>query len=221
MEFAHFFDPLVFITEIVFTIIAVVFCFIIYSKTKDIYDLTKYKGIKYFRNAFLFFGLSYAMRFLFSLVILSTITFDFILPRGRLVPFFILPLGYFSTVGIFYLVFSSIWKSFKNRNLPILGHGVAILLSVISFFTRSHLILLYFQSALLILAATLSSILHKNQKKVSGMKVLYFLVSVIWLINLWVIGRRRPFSFEIDIFFQLVSLAVFIVILHKISKWVK
>ena len=222
MEFPHFFDPWLFSTELIFTIIAVGFCLLIYFKTREIYELTKYNGIKYFRDAFLFFGLSYVLRFLFSLVLLSTIAFDFIIPRDMFVPIFILPLGYFSTIGIFYLVFSSIWKRFSNKNLLILGHSVAILLSAMSFITRSHLILLVFQSALLIAAVVLSRVMHKDKKKISQTRILYLLVALLWLINLWVIGpKRRPFSFEIQIFFELISLAVFIFINYKISKLVR
>src|SRR3989339_186034 len=146
MAFIRFFDPMSFGTEFLFTVIAVVFCFLIYFKTKESYQLTKYKGIKYFRVAFLFFGLSYILRFLFSLVLLSKIAFDFILPRGMFAPLFILPLGYFSTIGIIYLIFSAVWKKFDNKGVHFLAHTVATLLSLISFFIRSHLILLYSQT---------------------------------------------------------------------------
>ena len=219
MAVPHF-NPLIFSTEFLFAVIAVVFCFLIYFRTRESYALTKYKGIKYFRDAFLFFGLSYFVRFLFSLFFLSRIAFDFILPRNMFVPFFILLLGYFSTAGIFYLVLSLIWKRFKNRNLLILGHGVAVLLSLVSFITKSHLILLYFQSALLIIAVIMSSAM-RGRKKISQIRILYFLVALLWLINLWIIDRRKPFSFEMEIFFELVSLAAFIAIYYKISKWVK
>lgn len=221
MAVEHFFDPAFFITELFFTVIAVIFCFLIYFKTKEIYVLTKYEGIKYFRDAFLFFGMSYVIRFLFGLVIVSTMELEVYIPRKIFVLIFILPLGYFSTIGIFYLVFSSVWKKFKSRTLMIFGHSVAVLLSVISLITRSHLILLVFQSALLILAVILSGVIRKKEKKISRMRMLYFLISVLWLINLWVIDRRKPFSVEIEIFFEVVSLAVFIAIYFKISKWVR
>ena len=221
MAFQRFFDPFLFGTEILFTIIAVISCFLIYFKTRESYELTKHEGIKYFRGAFLFFGLSYVLRFLFMLALLSRIAFDFILPRSMLAPLFILPLGYFSTIGIFYLIFSTVWKRFKGKSLLIFGHSTAIFLSAISFFTRSHVILLFFQSALLLIGIVLSAVMHKRERKVSQIRVLYLLVSALWLINLWIVDRPRPFSFEMDIFFELVSLAVFIVIYHKISKWVK
>jgi len=135
-------------------------------------------------------------------------------------PFFILALGYFSTMGILYLVFSSLWKKVSHRILLILGHSIALMLSIISFITRSHIILLYLQSVLLVLAVILSVITHKG-KKISKMRILYFLIFALWLINLWIIDRPRPFLPEIEIVSQAVSLVVFLVIYLKILKWVK
>jgi hypothetical protein len=217
-------NPMIFSTELLFTIIAVIFCFIIYFKTREIYELTKHKGIRYFRDAFLFFGLSYVVRFIFSLSMFSGLAFDFIVPREMFGPLFILPLGYLSTMGIFYLIFSSIWKRFTNKAMLILGHIIAVLLSIVSFITRSHIMLLYLQSILLIIAVILSFTAKKDGKKLSGAKILYMLVAALWLINLWIIdkgGRRPPFSPATEIFFHLVSLIVFIIIYYKVSKWLK
>ena len=224
-HFGQLFGPHNFSNEIVFTVAAVIFCFLIYFKTKESYDLTRYTGIRYFRDAFLLFGLSYALRFLFSLFFLSTIAFDFIIPRRMFVPFFILPLGYFSTMGIFYLIFSLIWKRFDNKKLLIIGHSIAVLLSVVSFITRSHRILIFLQFIFLIIAVVLSFVVHQRGKKLSHklsqIRILYLLIAALWLINLLIVDRRRPFNYEIEIFFQVISLCVFFIIYHKISKWVK
>ncbi len=217
----HFFDPHILIVEPIFTLAVVIFCFLIYFKTKESYDLTKYKGIGYFRDAFLFFGLSYVLRFFFSLVFFSTIIFNFISPREIFAPFFIFFLGYFSTIGIFYLIFSLIWKKFNNRNMLIFGHCIAVLLSAISFITGSHMMIIYLQCILLAVAVVLSFVMHIGRKKVSKTKLLYLLVSGLWLLNLFVIDRRKPFSSGLDIFFEAVSLIVFVIIYHKILKWIK
>ncbi len=60
----HLIDPTMLAVELGYTLIVVFICFIIYFKTREIYDLTKYEGIEYFRNTFLFFGLAYIFRFL-------------------------------------------------------------------------------------------------------------------------------------------------------------
>src|SRR3989338_1734412 len=195
MAIPIFSEQLNFVVETAFTILAVIFCFLIYIKTKESYELTKYEGIKYFRDAFLFFGLSYLLRFIFSLIFLSRIAFDFILPRKIFIPLFILPLGYFSTISILYLVFSLIWKKVNNKILLIGGHSIAILLTLISVITRSHLMLIYLQSFLLTVTIVWSFLIHS--KKLSQTKILYILVFVLWLINLIILGNRHHSLFEI------------------------
>jgi hypothetical protein len=66
-------NPEFLILETVFTLVALVLGLLIYFKTKESYELTKHPGIRYFRDAFLFLGLSYLLRFLFSAVFLSRI----------------------------------------------------------------------------------------------------------------------------------------------------
>jgi hypothetical protein len=214
------FEPIIFLPETIFTAAALLFCFLIYFRTKESYELTKYKGLMYFRGAFLFFGLSYLVRFLFGFVPFSRMAFDFILPRSMFAILLILPLGYFSTIGIFYLLFGLVWKNFRNSYMLIFGHAIALLLSVISFLTRSQEILLYLQCALLAIAIIIGFTGHTG-KKISGIKILYIFVAGLWLINLLVIDSRRPLPPDARIFFQLISLAVFFIIYHKISKWVK
>lgn len=211
----------IFSAEILFTIIAVVFCFVIYFKTRESYELTKYEGIRYFREAFLCLGLSYVLRFLFSLTFISRMTFDFILNWQVFMPLFIMLLSYFSTIGIFYLILSSTWKKFNTRNFLILGNFVAVILSIVSFITRSPLMLLYIQLALLGILVLLIFAMPKEKKKISQVKVLYLLVAGLWLINLLVVDRARPFPLEIELFFKVISLTVFATVYYKISKWVK
>jgi len=202
----------------------VILCFLIYLKTRESYELTKHSGIKYFRDAFLFFGLSYVARFFFSLIFLSRMAFDIHIPRNIIMPGFIFIMGYLSTIGIFYLMFGFLWKKFDNKMIIIAAHGIAALLSIIAFTTRSHLILLYLQSIFLIVAIILSIMLHKG-KKITQTIMFYYLLCALWLINLWIISRIRPFSFGIDFFidllFEILSLILLGYIYYKISKWVK
>jgi hypothetical protein len=216
-----FFNPAELIIELVFTLIAVFFCFVIYFKTAESYRLTKHKGIQYFRDAFLFFGLSYIIRFLFSPVILSRPALDYILPRGMSIILFILPLGYFSTIAIFYLLYSTIWKRFDNFWMVYTGHAVAILLPLAAFIMRSQKMLLYLQTALLVIVAIISIVPKKDEKRISQTKMLYLFICLLWLINLWVIDSVRHIPHEAKIVFQVISLAVFISIYYRVYKWIK
>jgi len=216
----HFFNPFAFGAELLFTVVAVAFCFAIYYRTKGIYDLTKYEGIRYFRDSFLFFGLSYATRFLFGLMMFSRADLDFFLPHWVLAPLFILPMGYFSTVAIFYLLFSLVWKEFDNRRMLIFGHAVSLMLPAIAFLTESHLILVYLQAALLVFAmGTLFSV-RRERKRVTPTRVWYLLVFALWLFSLLSIGPRRDL-FRLNIFFQAISLLVFLALYHRISQRIK
>ena len=133
----HMFDPVRFSTELVYTVIIVLLCFIIYFKTKDMYELTKYKGIQYFRNAFLFFGFAYIVRFLFHMVKLSNITFDLFIPMREIGPFLLVFTTYFSTMAIFYLFYSAIWKKIKTKHFYAVSNVVAIFLALGALFYRT------------------------------------------------------------------------------------
>jgi len=165
-----FFNPVLFGMELLFAVIIFVLCLIIYLKTKESYQLTQHKGIRFFRDAFLFFGISYLIRFSFML---AKLFFDIRLFMGGLGPLFILPLGYLSTMAIFYLGLSLIWKKFNIKYLVTLGHITAILLSIVSFMTRSHLILIYIQSFFLI-AAVIAIFINNKKKKIIDKNHIYF-----------------------------------------------
>ncbi len=220
-----FFDPLRFGTELAYTIVVVFSCFLIYFKTKETYSLTKHLGIKYFRNAFLFFGLSYALRLVFSIARFSGMVFNWHFFSPGPSPILLLTMSYLSTIGIFYLLFSSVGKRLRermdNKYLIAFSHVIAFVLAAGTFVTRSHEILLYIQSLLLLVVLVFSFVTHKKQKKISPIKVLYILISVFWLINLWAIAPGWMFPFEVKILFQMISAVVFVVMYFRVSKWVK
>jgi hypothetical protein len=208
-----------FVSELVFTVLAFMFCALIFYKTRESYRLTKHQGIGYFRMAFLYLGLSYVLRFFFGLIMFSQFTLRLFIPRELIAVLFILPLGYFSTMSLFYLIYSIVWKRYPDQRILLFAHIAALVMSVASFLSRSHEILLVLQCILLLCAVGLSLLIPRHH--LSRMRILYLLVAVLWLTNLVVIDRRRPFSFEIEVISQLVSIAVFIIIYYRITKWLR
>jgi hypothetical protein len=211
-----FFNSALFGMELLFAVIIFVLCLIIYLKTKESYQLTKHRGIKYFRDAFLFFGISYLVRFSFML---AKLFFDIRLFRGELGSLFILPLGYLSTIAIFYLGLSIVWRKFNTKYLIFFSHTTAVLLAITSFITRSHLILIYIQSLFLIITVILIFINHKKKK--SSVKIIYVFIFIFWLINLWAIIPGKFLAMEYKILFHLISVGLFGIVYYKISKWLK
>ena len=49
--------------ELIYSFVIIVCSLMVYYATKEMYELSSYKGIKYFRQAFLFFAIAYFFRY--------------------------------------------------------------------------------------------------------------------------------------------------------------
>lgn len=217
--------PIGFDIELVYTIIIVVFCTLVYFKTREIYNLTKYKGIQFFRYAFLFFGLAYASRlFLYIIIVGNILVFEpFMPPRHMsIIPVSNLVMAYFSTMALLYLAYSTIWKKFSMEHFLTFSNIIALFIAVIAFISRSPIIVSLTQLLLLAATVIISVRAYEKDKKRTNTRALYFLIAVFWLISLFVINDPRrllPFWFKVSL--QIISLMVFVVIYHKVAKWIK
>jgi len=217
-----FFDPIRFGIEITYTIIAVCLFFLIYFRTKEMYTLTEYKGIMFFRGAFLFFALAYLLRlFLISSRLYSSSPTFFI---RDFFPLSLIFVSYFSTLGIILLIFSITWKYIKSAHLVLYGHLISLLLTIIIILTNSSEILTYIQVGLLIIVTIFGIIFNKKtdrSKKSTQTRMLYFLLLLSWLLNIWMLTPGWFFPSEVKSLFQVLSLVVFGAIYYKVSKWLK
>lgn len=222
MPMLRFFDPLSLGTELVYTIVILIFCFLVYIKTREIYDLTKHKGIQFFRYAFMFFGLAYASRlFLYLMIFGSDNMFGFFMTRRTMMPVSNLVVAYFSTMAILYLTYSTVWKRINSEHFLTFSNIIALFIAVAAFVSRSTLTVLLIQVALMGFAAFIIFKNHEKDKKRFGTKALYLLIFAFWLLSLFVLQSRRILPFEAEVAFQLISIAVFVAIYHKVAKWVK
>lgn len=216
----RFFDPMTFGTELIYTVIIVVLCFLVYFKTREIYGLTKHKGIQFFRHSFLFFGLAYASRLFLHFHLIGRIAFDFIVPRREFMPICILVVGYLGTMALLYLAYSTIWKKIKSEHFLLFSNIVALIISLASFFSRNPFFVPLIQFFLLIFIIIVNIKRHGQIKK-GKVRALYLLVAFFWLFNLFILGPTRLIPFEIQITLQIISLAVFVLIYYKVHKWIK
>ena len=49
--------------ELIYSFVIILCSLLIYFETKELYELSSHKGIKYFRRSFLFFGIAYFVRY--------------------------------------------------------------------------------------------------------------------------------------------------------------
>ena len=221
LQLQHFFDPIRIIPELIYTIIIVSLCFLIYYKTKDIYDLTKHKGIHYFRNIFVFFGLAYLSRFILLLFFTATTTLDMYFPKRIFMPIVMIPISYLSTMALFYLMYSLIWRKIKYKHFLIFSNSLAVIFSIIAFISTSPMTLFLLQSVLIILIITAIFLNEGKNKKVSKTKLLYVLILFFWVMNVFVLVPKCILSLETKIVFQILSIIIFVLIYYKVAKWVK
>lgn len=217
----HLIEPTRLLVELSYTLIVVFLCFRIFYKTKEIYDLTKYEGVKYFRITFLFFGLAFLFRFLSVFVMLMGMTFDLDISMYL---FRIFPLafnGYFSTMAILSLTYSMIWEDIQIKHILVVSNAIALIISAIAFFSMSHILMIVAQAVLLIFAIIMAIYVYSRSKKISRIFMLYILFILFWILNLLTLGPRRFVSFEIQTIFQIISVAVIGIIYSKVSKWTK
>ena len=218
MPMGQFFDPSMFGLELAYTTIIVILCFLVYHKTKEMYELTKHKGIHHFRNAFLFFGLSYVGRFLVHIFQLGMIALDIWMPRSIFFPIMMIIVGYFSTMALFFLGYSVIWKKIEYSKFIVFANIIATIVSLFAFISRSPMILSVVQLPLLVLIVVLILKKHSATKKVQ-IKTLYISIAAFWLISLFLVGPKRMIPFELIFLLQGISIALFAIIYHKVTKW--
>jgi len=217
----QFINPAFLGVELFVSTIVIVLCLSIYFKTKDMFRLTRHKGIDYFRNTFVFLAGAYFFRFVFLLIMLSKFTLDLHF-RGRIFnPLFLVIISYFSTMAIISLFLSISWKKIKIKGIDTLTHVVAVTVAVLAFITREPLIIIISQAILLLVTALLSLRPHKKSKKFSKLFAIYILLFLFWIVGLIPLGSRRLIPCEFNIAGQIIALIVFIIIYYKVSKWIK
>lgn len=209
--------------EIIFSLIVVITCTLIYFKTKELYDLSSYKGIKYFGNAFLFFGIAFLSRLvlrLFAIISFGTRNpFDFL--------YFNLGYLIFLYAGLmagFYLIYSSLWKHLKNpEEIGWFFHPIAATIAsifIIFLFGSATLLLLIL---IFLLAALLAYSSEKSSRKKEGLGKLYILYILLFIA--FIANAASQFfiriSDEASIILYTISSVLFLVILYRVVRVTK
>src|SRR3989344_268129 len=166
-------------------------CLVIVLKTHKLFKLSSYTGIRYFRNAFFFFGLGffsrYFLKYFFEVKGLESFS-DFPL---LLFEFFVIMAGFF-------LLYSLIWKrldfskSFANSSLLTPGvlvfYMFAIIIVILDYFWQT-LTLMFLSQVIVFLIASIMSFNNTLSltKKKNHLSKLYFVAMITsflaWVLN--------------------------------------
>lgn len=210
-------------TEIIYSFVIILCSLIIYFGTKELYELSSYKGIKYFRQAFLFFAIAYFFRSFIKFISIyfnNNQLFD-ISPRLMFGPLTLFIFIYFSTMAIFYLLYSVMWKKWNGNSKKIyLFHILAFMISTITILSRSILVYLGLNIFLLLLVIFIVSLAYNSsdyKRKGHNMYVIYVLLLLFWILNIFDIMVPN-FLDNIKLIIYLASCSVFLMIFYKVVK---
>ncbi len=202
-------------TDTIYSFVIIFVSLMIYFATKELYELSQHKGIKYFRLAFLFFALAYTFRFLAQFIVLSlghprTFTTNL----GAISITSLLLFTYASTSAIFYLWASNHWRWFAKPHSSFLLHAIALAISFISIITQNTFLLLVIQ---LVLVIVLAFTFYNKKKSKQSLHALYVLLAIFWALNL--IDMLLPnFFFQVQIIIYLASIGLFLILLQRVIK---
>ena len=207
-------------SEIIYSFVIIVCSLMIYYATKELYKLTKHKGIKYFRLSFLFFALAYFFRSFIKIILFyfNKQEIRTILPIfGNLTLFIFV---YFSVIAIFYLIYSVIYKKYKQKYILPLAHIIAIIISLIMTISGFPLPLYLLLNLLLLvfIGFTVYTAYHQSKKKKHlNLYVIYLLLSIFWIFN--IVDIIVPSFFQtFQLLIYLLSAGIFLTILYKVLR---
>lgn len=213
------------IIELVSSLIIIFSSFIIYAATRELYDLSRHRGIKYFRNAFLFFGLAFSFSFLIKFVIYVfqlPVALHFHAEAFSYLALFVFV--YASTIAMFYLLYSVMWKKIEKQygkyDFVLVFHLIAFIVSLASISAREALLLLALQAAVFLFIAIESYGNYREFRKergISSIYMIYFLVFIFWTLNIMIIVIPDFFRLAQLVVYSLSSL-VWLMILFKVLK---
>jgi len=216
-----------FSTEVIYSFIIIACSLMIYFGTKELYELSSHKGIKYFRQAFLFFALAYFFRSFIKLIVfyfnvqgilsISPKLFNPLISQIALI-FFL----YFSSMAVFYLLYSVRWKKWNSENKKIyLFHLFTFIISLFIVLSKNALAYLGINFLLFFIVLSVVYTSYKNNKKIKSHKnnlyLIYLLLSFFWILN--IVDILIPSFFQnFQLFIYLASSMIFFIMVYKVLK---
>jgi hypothetical protein len=176
--------------KIIYGLIVSIICIIIVLKTDRLFRLSLHNGIRYFRNAFLFFGIAFFFRFILGAPFFDNINVSYTSIIDLLFEFFLIMAGFF-------LLYSLLWKRFAREEnkypsslftpIVITFYSISILLSIADTLWQTYLFMFFSQIFLFGFTTIISFINYINGKKEHKFLKFYllamFLSLVAWILN--------------------------------------
>jgi len=214
------------ILEVLYALVICAICMIIVLKTDRFYRISLHQGLRYFRNAFLFYGIAFVGRYLFGLLL--DISFDYLFLAQVFFEFFLIMAGFF-------LFYSLVWKRFEPAktnyltsllNSRIIGFElVALALAVLDSLWGTYYLMFFSQIVTFFLASVIAfyNYMTKDRKKNKFLKF-YFAAMLLeltaWILN-YLVAAYFNWRHLVLIDIGILNAIVFLLFLYGVIKITK
>lgn len=186
------------IIKIGYGIIIGIICLIIVLKTHKLYHFSQHEGIRYFRNAFLFYGIAFIIRYILGgITILGYIDPDYFLIIRILFEFFLV-------MGGFFLLYSLLWRRLQTPRMNLssllslrsfIFYIMAFSIAILDYLWKVYYFLFFSQ---VILFAFLSIISYINYRKDKGKHMFpkFYFIAMVFTLIAWLLNAIAPLYFN-------------------------
>lgn len=211
--------------EVLYAFIIALICAVIVIKTDKFFRLSLHQGIRYFRNAFFFFGVGFIAKYIFGL--LSDLNFSFVYVAQVIFEYFLVMAGFF-------LLYSLVWRRFEssregyfsslfNAKIAVF-HVMALVIALLDDIWRTYYFMFASQIIIFFYASIISfANLRRNRNKYKFQKF-YFVAMLLGLIA-WTLNLLAPLYFnwssEILINIGIINIIFFLLFLYGVIKVTK
>ena len=207
-----------YLLDIFYTFLISFICAIIVLKTDRFFRLSLHQGIRYFRNAFFFFGLGFILRYFFGLASDLSVWYSSLLG---------ISFEYVLVMAGFFLFYSLIWKNFElterryfsslfNQRI-IIFHILALVIALLDFLFSIYYFMFISQIIIFLCA---SSIAYINLKRSNGKHpfLKFYFFSMLLVFSAWVLNFLAAFLFDWNSFI-LINIGIINVIFFLLSLY--
>ena len=204
--------------KFVYTFLIAGICAIIVVKTDRLFGLSMHQGIRYLRNAFLFYGIGFIVRSLLGIPSL---------PRDLLNVLF----EFFFIMAGFFLLYSLLWKRFKTSTRfssllnpwIIIFYLMALIIALVDNLWGTYILMFFSQIFLFSIASVISFKNYiKNGRKHKFLKF-YFAAMVLnlaaWALNAFAAVYLWRLRFVVGVY--IINIVIFLLFLFGVVKVTK
>ena len=210
------------LVKLVYTVVIGLICFLIVIKTNRLFKLSFHQGIRYFRNAFFFYGLAFIARYLFSIIFYFTPSEEYFMITKGVFEFFL-------TMAGFFLLYSLLWKKFEPEKgsysslfnkKTIIFYFLSIIIAVLDILWSTYFFMFILQILIFVYTSILSYVKYKRSDKKSFLGLYFFVMIlnlIVWLAN-FIVATFLDWHKSGLISIYLLNVVIFLLFLYAVMR---